>query len=82
MSLRIVISKLPPQTTVEGLRTELAENGIKAEIALNDEGNADQVTAVLILNDLDRPAAGRLADRFDGSMYQGRRLQAYVPLFL
>lgn len=82
MSLRIVISRLPPQTTAEGLRMKLAENGIDAEIALNDEGNADEVTAVLIVNDLDRPVAGRLAERFDGSIYQGRRLHAYVPLFL
>jgi hypothetical protein len=83
MSLRIVISKLPPQTTAEELGRVLAVQGIiAASISLNDEGNADQVTAILILKDLGRPTAGRLAERFDGTIYQGRRLHAYVPLFL
>lgn len=82
MSLRIVISRLSPQTTAEGLQTELAAQGIEARISLNDEGNADQVTAILILKNLDRPTAGWLAARYDGAIYQGRRLHAYVPLFL
>jgi hypothetical protein len=81
MSLRIVISNLPPKTTVEGLRAGVAEHGVDAEISLNDEGNADRVTAVLVLGDTHRPTADRLAENIDGTFFEGRRLRAFVPLF-
>jgi hypothetical protein len=81
MSQRIVISNLPPETTVEGLAAGLAQHGVEAEITLNVEGNADQVLAVLVLDNVDRPAADRLAEKIDGLMFGDRRLHAFVPLF-
>jgi hypothetical protein len=81
MSLRIVISNLPPETTVDGLRAGVAGHWGDAKISLTDEGNTDRVTAVLILGDMHRPTADRLADNIDGTFFEGRRLRAFVPLF-
>jgi hypothetical protein len=82
MSLRIVIWNLPPATSAERVRTALLDDGIAAEIALNDEGNADRVMAIVILHQADRPTADLLAERIDGTLYEGRRLHAFVTLFL
>jgi hypothetical protein len=81
MSQKIMIGNLPPGVTVEELAGILTDAGAEnPKITLNDEGNADKVTAILTL-DLDRAAADKIVDRVRGRLFRGRTLTAYVPLF-
>ena len=81
-SQKILIGNLPPDVTVEELSQILTEAGAEnPQITLNNEGNADKVTAILLLPGLDRPAADRLVDGLRCHLFRGRTLNAYVPLF-
>ena len=82
MTQKIIIGNLPPDVTVDELARLLVQAGADdPEITLNNEGNLEQVTAVLALGDLDRPAADKIVDRIRGRLFRGRTLTAYVPLF-
>lgn len=83
MSQRIIIGNLPPDTTVEEIEQVARDGGAEAPtVKLNREGDADKVTAVLELPNLDRAGADRIAADIDGSRYRERTLSAYVPLFM
>ena len=82
MPMHIVVSNLPPEVTAEGIRARFEELGLAAQIILNHEGDPGKVTAIIESDDLDRPAADQIAERIDGALYNGRRLHAYVPLFM
>lgn len=82
MSMKIIVSNLPPDTTTEELLAVLIEFGIESKITLNDEGNSDKVIAVLEIPDLERQSADQLAMRISGTQFRGRALKAYVPLFM
>jgi len=82
MTLRVVVSNFPPETTADGLKATFAEHGIEVDVALHNVGNPDKVTAIVQLPDMDRVTADRLAQKIDGMEHKGRHLRAYVPLFL
>lgn len=82
MPMHIVIANLPPEVTPEGVQARLARMGINTEVILSREGDPHKVTAVVAADELDRPAADEIASKIDGVFYRGRRLQAYVPLFM
>jgi hypothetical protein len=82
MPMHIVIANLPPEVTAERIKTRLGELGVTAEITLNNEGDPAKVTAIIESEGLERPAADQIALRIDGSIFHGRRLHAYVPLFM
>jgi hypothetical protein len=79
--MKLVIGNLPPETTAEELASALAEHGIESTVTLNTEGNPDKVTAIVVVPDMDRPTADRLALRISGIHHKGRTLRAFVPLF-
>lgn len=82
MSQKIMIGNLPGDVTVEELADILTAAGAKSpKITLNNEGNPDKITAILTLGDIDRPTADKIVDGIRGSMFRGRALNAYVPLF-
>ncbi len=82
MSIHIVIANLPPEVTPEGVQTRFARLGIATAVILNREGDPHKVTALIQSEGLDRPAADEIASKIDGAFYHGRRLHAYVPLFM
>lgn len=82
MPMHIIIANLPPEVTPEGVQARLARMGISTAVTLNREGDPHKVTAVIAADALERPAAGEIAAKIDGVFYHGRRLQAYVPLFM
>ena len=82
MPMHIVIANLPPGVTPEGVKARFEELGVVGEITINREGDPGKVTAIIESDDLERVAADQIAYRIDGSLYHGRRLQSYVPLFL
>ncbi len=82
MSQNFMIGNLPPDVTVEELTQILTDAGAEnPEIVLNNEGNADKVTAILTVPGMDRPTADKIVDRIRGRLFRGRTLNAYVPLF-
>ncbi len=83
MTQKIIVSNLPSDVGVEEIRSLLTEAGAEqVGVTLNNEGDADLVTAVLVLADIDRAAADRIAARINGARYRDRTLAAYVPLFM
>ncbi|MGB5834530.1 MAG: RNA-binding protein [Thiohalocapsa sp.] len=83
MSQKIIIGNLPPAVTVEEITKVLTDAGVEQlNVTLNNEGDASKVTAVLVLDDLDRPSADRIAGQINGTRYRDRTLSAFVPLFM
>jgi RecJ-like exonuclease len=82
MPMHIVIANLPPEVTSEGIKARLEALGVSAEITLNHEGDPTKVIAIVESEALERIAADQIAWRINGAIYHGRRLQAYVPLFM
>jgi len=83
MSQKILISNLPPDVGTEQIARVLTEAGVEhLDVTLNNQGNPDKVTAVLTMGDIDRATADRIAAQINGTLYQGRTLHAYVPLFM
>lgn len=82
MFMNIVIANLPPGVTPEGVQARFEELGVSGKITLNREGDPEKVTAIIKSDNLERVAADQIAYRIDGTLFHGRRLQSYVPLFL
>ncbi|WP_295392223.1 hypothetical protein [uncultured Thiodictyon sp.] len=80
--MHIVIANLPPEITAEGIQARMRALGTNAQITLNHEGDPSKVTAIIDSAGLERTAADQIAWRINGAIYQGRRLHAYVPLFM
>ncbi|MGB5737130.1 MAG: RNA-binding protein [Thiohalocapsa sp.] len=82
MTQKILIGNLPPEVTVEDITKVLTDAGVEQpKVTLNNEGDASKVTAVLALEDVDRATVDRIAGKINGTRYQGRTINAYVPLF-
>jgi hypothetical protein len=80
---KLVIANLPGDVTVTDVIALVGDQGIAdPDVVLNNEGNAAKVTAVVTIDDIDRPAITRVAYRISGSRYRDRTLSAYVPLFM
>lgn len=80
---KLVIANLPGDVTVADVIALVGDDGISdPDVVLNSEGNATKVTAVVTIDDIDRPAITRVAYRISGSRYRNRTLSAYVPLFM
>ena len=80
--IRIALGNLPPDITEEDVLEELEHLGFEMRVYLERMGNADRVTAVIIIEGLTRNAAEALAAQLNGMPYRDRFLKAYVPLFL
>jgi RNA recognition motif-containing protein len=75
--MRIVIGNLPDDVSEEGIRTALSAFAPVEKIKLVKESGTP--TAVIEI-EVTRAQADVLAKRISGRMYQGRALNAWVPL--
>jgi RNA recognition motif-containing protein len=75
--MRIVIGNLPDDVSEEGIRTALSAFAPVEKIKLVKESGTP--SAVIEL-EMTRAQADVLAKRISGRMYQGRALNAWVPL--
>jgi RNA recognition motif-containing protein len=75
--MRIVIGNLPDDVTEEGIRTALSAFAPVEKIKLAKESGTP---SALIEVETTRAQAEALAKRIHGRMYQGRALNAWVPL--
>jgi RNA recognition motif-containing protein len=75
--MRIVIGNLPDDVSEEGIRTALSSFAAVDKIKLVKESGTP--TAVIEM-EMTRAQADVLAKRISGRMYQGRPLNAWVPL--
>jgi RNA recognition motif-containing protein len=75
--MRIVIGNLPDDVSEDGIRTALSPFAPVDKIKLVKESGTP--TAVIEM-EVTRAQADVLAKRISGRMYQGRALNAWVPL--
>jgi len=75
--VRIVIGNLPDDTSEDKIREALKEYAPVDKISLVKESGAP--TAVIEVA-MGRPQAEALAKRISGRMYQGKALNAWVPM--
>jgi hypothetical protein len=74
--MNVLISNLPGDVTEAEILEILKEHGVPVtELKLNNEGNADQMTAVVEL-DTDHAGAKALASMVHGKFWKGRTLSA------
>jgi hypothetical protein len=73
--VNIRIQNLPPGVTVEELNEFLGQSDDIEHIELNDEGNADNVIAVVKVN-TSHTGANAMAEFIDGKFFRERRLSA------
>ena len=73
--MNIRIENLPPGVTVEELNEFLGQSDEIEHIELNDEGNADNVIAVIKVN-TGHTGANAMAEFIDGKFFRERRLSA------
>jgi hypothetical protein len=73
--MNIRIQNLPPGVTVEELNEFLGQSDDIEHIELNDEGNADNVIAVVKVN-TGHTGATAMAEFIDGKFFRERRLSA------
>jgi hypothetical protein len=73
--MNIRIQNLPPGVTVEELSEFLGQSDEIEHIELNDEGNADNVIAVVKVN-TGYTGANAMAEFIDGKFFRERRLSA------
>ena len=76
-AVRIVISNLPDDASEEGIREALKPFVEVGSVKLVKESGAP---TALIETTMGRPQAEALAKRISGRLYQGRALNAWVPL--
>ena len=75
--MRIVIGNLPDDVSEEGIRSALSSFAPVDKIKLVKESGAP---GAVIEMEMSRAQADALAKRISGRMYQGRALNAWVPL--
>lgn len=75
--MRIVIGNLPDDVSEEGIRTALSPFAPVDKIKLVKESGTP---SAVIEMEISRAQADALAKRISGRMYQGRALNAWVPL--
>jgi RNA recognition motif-containing protein len=77
----ILITNLPPDVTEQELRELFASRGNDAilEVELEKEGNPDKLTAKVHM-DIDSETARIMADKNQGIIFKGRKIDFYVPL--
>ncbi len=74
--MNVMISNLPGDVTEEEIEEILKEHGVPVSgLTLNNEGDADRVTAVVEL-DTDHAGAKALASMVNGKFWKGRTLSA------
>ena len=73
--MNIRIQNLPPGVTVEELNEFLGESDDIEHIELNNEGNADNVIAIVKVN-TGHTGASAMAEFIDGKFFRDRRLSA------
>ena len=79
--MNIRIQNLPPGVTVEELNEFLGESDDIERIELNDEGNADNVIAIIKVN-TGHTGASAMAEFIDGKFFRDRRLSAQALTLL
>ncbi|MGD2160160.1 MAG: RNA-binding protein [Gammaproteobacteria bacterium] len=79
--MNIRIQNLPPGVTVEELNEVLGESDDIEHIELNDEGNADNVIAIVKVN-TGHTGATAMAEFIDGKFFRERRLSAQALTLL
>ncbi|MGD2053386.1 MAG: RNA-binding protein [Gammaproteobacteria bacterium] len=79
--MNIRIQNLPPGVTVEELNEFLGESDDIEHIELNDEGNADNVIAIVKVN-TGHTGATAMAEFIDGKFFRERRLSAQALTLL
>ena len=80
-NIAVLIGNLPPQVTEDDLQDALEGLGYDLEVKLSREGSEEKVTAIVRFDGMTRAIAEKLAERIKGMPWQGRTLNAYVPLF-
>ena len=73
--MNIRIKNLPPGVTVEELEAFLGPSDDIEHIQLNDEGNADNVMAIVKVN-TGHTGANAMAEFIDGKFFRERKLSA------
>ena len=80
--IAVLVGNLPPEVNEDDLQDALEGLGYELEIKLIREGSEERVTAVVRFDGMTRGVADQLAERIKGTIWQGRALHAYVPLFM
>jgi len=75
--VRIVIGNLPDDTSEDKIREALKEYAPVDKIRLVKESGAPTAIIEVVMG---RPQAEALARRISGRMYQGKPLNAWVPM--
>jgi hypothetical protein len=79
--IAIQIGNLPPEVHEDDLLDALESLGYEFTVSLTREGDKNRVTAIVRFDGMTRATAEKLADRIRRIPWQGRMLNAYVPLF-
>jgi hypothetical protein len=79
--MNIRIQNLPPGVTVEELEAFLGASDDIEQIQLSDEGNADNVIAIVKVN-TGHTGASAMAEFIDGKFFRERRLSAQALTLL
>ena len=81
MPSQILVSNLPPGTTVEEVEEMFQKWGAEVQVEIQTEGDPDRPTALVTL-DVDQKTARIMVDRSKDYFYKGRTLSFYAPLLM
>lgn len=80
--IAVLVGNLPPEVHEDDLQDAFEGLGYELDIKLVREGDENRVTAVVRFDGMTRNVAEQLVERIKGRVWQGRTLNAYVPLFM